>query len=81
MARHKPKSAAGKAVEQIEGIKERAKALITGWKSRSVTQAAWHEAHEILTELAFVSMAEWEKAEIVLCEQYESWKQFTGATA
>lgn len=81
MAIRKQKTAAEKATQQIDDIKEQAKALITGWKSRNVTRQQWHDAHDILAELYPLSPAQWQDAEIKLCEQYENWKTWKGASA
>lgn len=81
MARRPVKTAADKGADRIKEIQADVKALITGWKSRIVTRQQWHDAHDILAALYPLSPAQWQDAEIKLCEQYENWKAWKGATA
>lgn len=81
MARRKALSPAEKAASDIEAIKGQVSGMVSGWRSRNVTQAVWHEAHDILAKLYDLSPAQWEGTEIKLCEQYEAWKAWKGAAA
>ena len=80
MARRPIKTAADKGADRIKEIQDSVKALITGWKSRIVTRQQWHDAHDLLAELYPLSPAEWERSEKIICEQYEQWQAWKGAS-
>jgi phage terminase small subunit len=79
MARGKKQTAADKAAITIESIKTNVRDAVQGWKSRPVPRQMWHDAHDELATLYPLNPSEWQRLELLLCEQFEQWIVYTAA--
>lgn len=79
MAKARKQTAAERAAITIEAIKANVRRMVQGWKSRPVPRQMWHDAHDQLAALYPLNPNEWERLELLLCDQYEQYLSHTAA--